>query len=96
MGESVPDLRDLDFGLLLGNGMVVEQDVSVKLNPFLVIVVWYILFHKFLEPLCLQGACTKFLVLRIKVHKAIRVSHAFLGPASSGKEGLKNKRFLSY
>ena len=36
-----------------------------------------------------------FLVLRIRAHKIIRVSHALWGPASSGKEGLR-KWLLSY
>ena len=58
-------------------------------------VVCYGLFSKFLEPLHLQGASSNFRVLRIKVHKTIRVSHALWGPASSGKEGLK-KELLSY
>ena len=54
-----------------------------------VTVVWYVLFCKFPEPLHLQGASSNFLVLRIKAHKPIRVSHAMWGPDSSGKEGLK-------
>ena len=35
------------------------------------------LFHKFPEPLSLQGTSSNFLVLRIKAHKTIRVSHAW-------------------
>ena len=50
---------------------------------------WHVLFHKFPEPLCLQGTSSNFLVLRIKARKTIRVSHALWGPASPGKEGLK-------
>ena len=88
--------------------MVVEQDVSVRFQFVsmlfwgagsglggAVIVVWYILFHRFLEHLCFQGALSHFLVLRIKAHKTIRVSHALCGPGSSGKEGLK-KVLLAY
>ena len=60
-----------------------------------VVVVWYVLFHKFLEPLNLQGTSNNVLVLRIKAHKTIRVSHALWGLASSGKEGLR-KWLLSY
>ena len=64
-------------------------------------VTWSVLSGKFLDPLRLQGASRNFLVLRIKAasrnflvlrikaHKTIRVSHAFWGPASSGKEGLR-------
>ena len=88
-------LRGGGFGLLWRNWEAVGQDVSVgrKLVSMLSLgagstVAWYVLFHKFLQPLRLQGASNNFLVLRIKAHKTIRVSPALWGPASSGKEVL--------
>ena len=42
----------------------------------LVVVVWYVSFHEFPELLCLQGASSNFLALRIKAHEKRRVSHA--------------------
>ena len=56
----------------------------------MVVVVWYVLFHKFPDPLSLQDASSNFLVLRIEAHKITRVSHALWGP-----EGLR-KWLLSY
>ena len=101
MWRNAPARRGKGFRLLSGNGVVVEQDVSFGLQLVLmlslgagfglgplVLVVWYVLFLKFSEPLCLQGASSNFVVLRTKVHKTIRVSHALWGPTSSGKEGL--------
>ena len=91
---------------LLGNGVFVDQDVSVwpQLVSMLslgagsdcpVLVVSFVLFCKFPEPLCLQGISSNFLVLRIKAYKTIRVSHALWGPSSSRKESLR-KWLLSY
>ena len=67
----------------------------LRVQGLVVIVVWYVLFYKFQEPQCLQGASSNFLVLRIRAHKTIRVSHALWHPANSGKEGLR-KWLLSY
>ena len=59
-------------------GWFIEQEVSVGLQlvlkvqgPVWVVVVWYILFHKFLESLHLQGASNNFLVLKIKALKQL-------------------------
>ena len=61
-----------------------------------VIEVWRVLFHKSPEPLSLQGDSSNFLILRIEAHKTIRVSHAFWGPTSSGKEGLERGLLSCY
>ena len=60
------------------------------------VVVWCVLFCKFPEPLSLQGSSSNFLVLRIKAHKTIRVSHVLWGPVSSGKESLRKGLLSCY
>ena len=83
--------------------MVVEQDVSIRLQHVLMLSLGVGLslqtgmscFISSWGPLCFEGTPSNFLVLRIKVHKTIRVSHALWGPASSRKEGPKNG-LLSY
>ena len=82
-----------------------EQHVSVRLPRVRMLflgagsgpvgVVWGVLFHKFPEPLHLQGASSHFPVLRIKAHKTIRVGQALWAPGSSGKQGL-GKCLLPY
>ena len=67
--------------------MFVQQDVSAGLqlvlmvslgagSSLLVAVVSYVVFCGIPEPLYLQGTSTNFLVLKIKTHKTIRISHA--------------------
>ena len=76
----------LGLWAFIGNGVAVEQDVSVRLQLVSmlslragshVLVVCYVLFHKFLEPLHLQGASSNFLVLRIKTNRTVRANHAW-------------------
>ena len=77
--------------------MVVEQDVSIRLQHVLMLSLGVGLslqsgmscFISSWEPLCFEGTPSNFLVLRIKVHKTIRVSHALWGSASTGKDILK-------
>ena len=79
MWRSAPALRGGGFELLSGNRMVVQQEVSAGLQLVLMIslgagsslvfVVWCVLFCKFPETLCPQGASSTFLVLRTKAHK---------------------------